>query len=149
MTDQSAALTPADIVASVYEYSRPERNPIASIVVGIIAMLAFYGLIVGALPTFWICLTLFAVVNLWVVWGQTTHGLRLDDQTMTVSSARDPVVISLYSIKSVQYETSGARGHVAVMCHGGRVHKIKDVHFPRPQTLAALLKPHKIDVSWS
>jgi hypothetical protein len=146
MSDQSADQFPSFIAASIYEYSRPERNPVAWIVAGLIAIFATYGAIIGATATFWICLTLFAVVNLWVVWGKTTHGIRLDDQTLTVSPARDPMVISLYLIHSIRYVDDRNRKLVEITCRSGRVQKLDIVHFPRPQTLAALLDAHDISV---
>ena len=148
MSDQSVRFQPADIAASVYEYSRPSRNPVAWILVGIIASFAFYGLSMGATQLFWVCLALFAVVNLWVVWGKTTHGLRMDGEMLTISPARDPIVISLYLIDSIRYITHGERRLVEISCRNGRVRNLDTVHFPRPQTLATLLEPHKIDVIW-
>jgi len=94
MSDFLAEFSHADIAASTYEYSRPQRNPVAWILAALVACMAFYGAILGASLTFWICLAFFAVVNLWVIWGKTTHGIRIDDQTLTVSPARDPIVIS-------------------------------------------------------
>jgi len=137
------------IAGSVYEYSRPERNPVAWVVAGLIAAFAIYGLAMGAQPVFWLCLAFFAVVNLWVIWGKTTHGLRIDDQTLTVSPARDPQVISLPLIARIHYVSDGPRQLVEVIRRDGRVHKMNPVHFPRPATLETLLAPQGITVSQS
>ena len=111
-------------------------------------VLVLFGAVLGASTTFWICLALFAGVNLWVIYSKTTHGIRLDDQTLTVSPARDPMVISLYLIKSIRYVTDNHRKLVVVTRHSGREEKFDLVHFPRPQTLATLLDNTEIEVLW-
>ena len=142
----SAAPLPSDIATSTYEYSRPSRNPVAWILAAIIAGFVIYGLALNASMTFWICLSLFGIVNIWVIAGRTTHGIRLDDQTLTVSPARDPIVISLYLIETIRYVTDNHRKLVEITCRSDRVQKFDLVHFPRPDTLAALLDGQKIDV---
>lgn len=149
MTDHAFQPALADIEAATYEYSRPQRNPIAWVLAGLIAGFAVYGILLGGGALFWFCLGLFAVVNLWVVWSKTTHGLRIDDQTLTISPERDPMVISLPLIQSVQYIVDGKRNLVMITRRDGRTHKLDPVHFPRPQTLQTLLAPHDIAVSWT
>ena len=137
MSDLLAPFAPSDIAASTYEYSRPQRNPVAWIVATFVTCFAIYGAAIGAGLAFWTCLVFFGIVNLWVIWGKTTHGIRIDDQTLTVSPARDPIVISLYLIQSVRYVADKHRRLVEVTCRSKRVQKFDLVNFPRPQTQSA------------